>query len=190
MENFKKITGYDNYSVSDLGRVRNDKTGKILRPVANKNRYLIVCLYCNGKQKNEYIHRLVAKAFIENPNNLETVNHVNFDVTDNRVCNLEWMTAYDNNANKEINCKTVIIQLTLDGEIVNTFKSTCEAERQTGIYQTNIVSAYNGRYKTAGGFRWLRINVDEYLKNEKYFSLEDISTEPFEVTLGERNEQK
>lgn len=97
MERWKKIDGYDNYSVSDMGRVRNDRTGRILKPGNLKQGYTQVHLSKNGKITNHLIHRLVALTFIPNPDNLPQVNHINEDKTDNHVNNLEWCTQQYNN---------------------------------------------------------------------------------------------
>ena len=99
MEEWRTISEFPKYEVSNLGRVRNKKSLRILSPVLNKeNGYLQVPL-CDGAggrfwRKN---HRLVAIEFIPNPNNLPTVNHINFDKSDPRVENLIWMSMLDNN---------------------------------------------------------------------------------------------
>lgn len=90
MERFIKISGYDNYSVSNKGRVRNDKSGRILKPRVGTSGYLQVNPCKDGKSQNKSVHRLVAEAFIPNPKGLSEVNHINEDKTDNRVENLEW----------------------------------------------------------------------------------------------------
>ena len=95
MEQWKKIDGYDNYSVSDMGRVRNDVTGTVLKCSLDTYGYQKVMLYPEKKMMR--VHRLVAIAFIPNPGNLPQVNHRNEDKTDNRVDNLEWCTAEYNN---------------------------------------------------------------------------------------------
>lgn len=93
-EIWKDIFGYDGmYQVSDLGRVRSLKFGKVrvLRPGTNNAGYLIVILCKDGNRKYFLVHRLVASAFIENDNIFNTeINHKNEKKTDNRVSNLEW----------------------------------------------------------------------------------------------------
>ena len=103
-ENWKEIKGFDgNYSVSSEGRVRSNgllkgKNSKvrILKTEMSKKGYLRVGLTKDGKQKKYLVHRLVAIAFLDNPNNLPDVNHKNECKTDNRLINLEWMSRRDN----------------------------------------------------------------------------------------------
>lgn len=92
-----------NYSVSSEGRVRSNgllkgKNSKvrILKTEMSKKGYLRVGLVKDGKQKKYLVHRLVAIAFLDNPNNLPDVNHKNECKTDNRLINLEWMSRRDN----------------------------------------------------------------------------------------------
>ena len=90
-EIWKDIKDYPNYQVSNLGNVKNIKTNKILKPFNTSNEYLKVALSKNGISKQFFIHRIVAKAFIPNPNNLPEVNHIKeFEKTNNKVDNLEW----------------------------------------------------------------------------------------------------
>lgn len=99
MEQWKSIAGYEGlYEVSNLGRVRSLKFGKtkILKPGRVGGGYLIVKLLKDCIRKNMKVHRLVAEAFIPNPNKLKTVNHKDEDKTNNNVNNLEWMTLADN----------------------------------------------------------------------------------------------
>ena len=93
-ERWKDIDGYDGmYQVSDLGRVRSLKFGrvKVLRSYKNRDGYLKVFLWKYGKRRNIYVHRLVANAFIPNSDESNNeINHINEDKTDNRSVNLEW----------------------------------------------------------------------------------------------------
>ena len=162
MENWKEIAGYEElYEVSDLGRVKslgNNKSGKekILKLQKDKYGYFQVGLYKDGKAKKSKVHRLVAEAFIPNPNNLETVNHKDEDKTNNAVCNLEWMSRGDNVAYSRPQLAKRRVQM-LDkktGELLATFPSTREAERVTGINQGSISHCCNGKLKSAGGYKW------------------------------------
>lgn len=103
-EIWKPISGYEEYyEVSNLGRVKQIKSrsatraGRILKGVRYATGYLVVGLCANSKQKNCSIHRLVAMAFLPNPENKPCVNHINGVKTDNRVENLEWATYQENN---------------------------------------------------------------------------------------------
>lgn len=91
---WRKISDKPNYSISSNGDVRNDKTGRILKPYKNNSGYYQVML--GSKTSPVYIHRLVAKAFIPNPDDLPQVDHINGNKLDNRVDNLRWVTVSDN----------------------------------------------------------------------------------------------
>ena len=96
MEIWKKIDGYDNYSISSEGKVRNDKTGRILKAGHNRNGYEFVTLHKNGKKKSFLVHRLVAIMFLPNPENKPCVDHINCVRDDNRVENLRWCSQKEN----------------------------------------------------------------------------------------------
>ena len=162
-EIWKDIEGYEGYQVSNMGRVRSFKYGKvrILKPVANKNGYLKVQLYKNNSLKTIFIHRLVAMAFIPNPNNLPQVNHKDEDKTNNIVSNLEWCDAkYNSNygtARKRMieKIQKVVIQIDKNTNvIINIFPSLMEAERQTGYNHGHICKCCKGKLKTTGGYKW------------------------------------
>ena len=95
-EIWRTVKDYPLYSVSNLGRLKNNKTQKILKGGLDIYGYRIAILCNNGKRKSKTIHRLIAEAFIDNPDNKPQVNHINGDKSDNRLENLEWMTAGEN----------------------------------------------------------------------------------------------
>ena len=95
MEEFKQITEFPNYEVSNFGRIRTPKMVKT--PVYDKDGYYQTTFFNNGKRKTMKIHRLVAKEFIPNPLNLPQINHKNGIKTDNYIENLEWCTVKENN---------------------------------------------------------------------------------------------
>lgn len=93
MEIWKDIYGYENkYQVSNIGNIRNIKTGKYLKVQTYKTGYCYIDLYNNGQPKKYLIHRLVAQAFIPNPYNLPYVNHKDCNPLNNNANNLEWCT--------------------------------------------------------------------------------------------------
>lgn len=93
---WKRIAGYENYIVSSNGVIQNVKTNKILKPSFDKKGYLEVWLSLNGKPKKFSVHRLVASAFIPNPENKTQVNHIDGDKSNNNLSNLEWVTNQEN----------------------------------------------------------------------------------------------
>lgn len=157
-EIWKAIAGYEGlYEVSNTGLVRSlnyNHTGgtNILKPGNDRCGYLHVVLFKDGKAKNMFVHRLVADAFIPNPNNIDTVNHKDEDKHNNSESNLEWMTRADNkrySANKSVQ---MFDKST--GNLLATFPSTVEAERVTGITHPNISKCCLCKRKSAGGYIW------------------------------------
>ena len=103
MEVWKEIEGYEGmYSVSTPGNVYSIRSGKLLKPNKDHGGYLYVSLFNHCKQKCAKIHRLVAEAFIKNPETKRTVNHIDGNKENNCVENLEWATHSENiiHANK------------------------------------------------------------------------------------------
>ena len=96
-EVWKPVKGYEAYyAVSNIGRVSSLRQGRIMTPTDNVHGYMIVSFRVNGHRKNQYVHRLVAEHFIENPKNHKYVNHIDYDVKNNRADNLEWCTQQEN----------------------------------------------------------------------------------------------
>ena len=166
-----KITGYENYEVRPNGEVVNVKTGRILKPYKDKDGYFIVYLYNNNSRKTYRVHRLVAEAFIPNPDNLPQVNHKDENPSNNHVGNLEWCTAeYNINygthnkraTESNINGKKskTVLQLRKDGSLVRVWPSVSEVKRQLNYNVSGIVNCCNGkpRYKTSYGYKWCYVS--------------------------------
>lgn len=164
------IPGLEHYQVSNLGRVRNTSykgTGIVrdMTPCVGKDGYLMVCLTTNrGKQRNYWVHRLVATAFIPSCPEKDCVNHKNECKTDNRVENLEWVDRRENDnygtrnarmAHSKLNGNSKqIVQQTLDGKVIHTWPSISAVNRVLG-YDTGLISkCCKGKKKTAYGFLW------------------------------------
>lgn len=174
-EEWKNIEGFQSrYKISSFGNVLSvnyNKTGipKTLKPFTNKGKYYQVVL--DGKKYS--VHRLVAEAFIPNPDNLPYINHKDEDGLNNNVTNLEWCTAKYNinygtcpnrigESNQNSNTKEVY-QYDLDGNFIRKFKSRSEASRITGIGIMGIsMCCQGGHYQNgkwinitqSGGFIW------------------------------------
>lgn len=179
----RDVAGFPGYSVTDDGRIWSEKSQKWLKGVPTKVGYLIVTLYVEGKKHMKTIHRLVAEAFIPNPEGLPEVNHRDEDKANNVVSNLEWCsTKYNCNygtRNERVlaKCHTPearakdratkqriygkpVVQLTLDGKEVARFRCANEAARQTGFAQGSISKVCRGERRMCGSYRW------EYLPKE------------------------
>ena len=96
LEVFKDIPGYDGYSVSSWGRVYNDKTGRFVRPEVHLKGYLRVDLFNEDGRKHMKVHRLVAEAFVPNPEGKPHINHIDGNNQNNSFSNLEWVTDEEN----------------------------------------------------------------------------------------------
>lgn len=109
-----KIARNNNYSINKNGMVKNDNTEHIKQPFTNKdNGYLIVDLYMNNKSEKVPIHRLVAEAFIPNPENKATVDHIDGNRKNNSIDNLRWATYSENNSRFEtigVRSETIIVE--------------------------------------------------------------------------------
>lgn len=146
-EQWKVITGYDNYEVSTWGNVRNVKTGKIITQFVNSKGYMKVTLSKNSKKKCFRVHRLVALAFIPNPHNYSDVNHKDKNRQNNHVDNLEWLPHDEHlqqNKGKKVRCI----------ETGQEFDSIQQASREMGINQGNLVSHLKGRLKSIKGLHF------------------------------------
>jgi hypothetical protein len=161
---WKDVIGYEgHYQVSDSGNVISVKktTYKFMRLFNNKQGYPRVTLSKNGKMKQVFVHRLVAKAFIGDIPEGYTVNHIDGNKTNNNLSNLEIVTYSENNLHA---CYTLgsklkpVEQLSLDGEFMNVFDSITTASKLTGTTLESIVKVCKGRRNKAGGFKWRYLN--------------------------------
>ena len=177
-EIWKDVVGYEgNYLVSNLGRIKTVphvvtykgrsyiSKERIMSLQYDAYGYLQVRLSKDAVKKTQKVHRLVAIAFIPNPNNLPEINHKDEIKTNNKVDNLEWC---DRKYNMQYGVNThwhriPVAQYTLDGQFVKRYNSIKEASKSTGIYPTNIANCAYKRIvnkekgyttKTAGGYKW------------------------------------
>ena len=164
MEEWRDIKGFEGkYMVSNMGRVKSlnyNKTGKekIMKGVPDGYGYFQLSLCKEGKVKNCRINRLVAQAFIPNPDNLPEVNHKDKIRTNNRVDNLEWCTTQ---YNIEYSKAKAVIGINKVSGLIVEFPSAREAERCTGINNGNIIQCCKGRRNSAGGYYWQYVDSEE-----------------------------
>ena len=158
-----------NYFVNEDGNIKSGYSGKILKPLLKKDGYYECCLYINKKKVSLCIHRLVAQAFLPNPNNYKVVNHINGVKTDNGVKNLEWCSyqqnaihAWETGLNNSSAMDKEVNQYSLFNEYIRSYKSCAEATRLTGI--NHIHCAAKGARKSAGGYLWKFTNDNVPLK--------------------------
>ena len=183
-EIWKPVVGNETYySISDLGNVRsNGKTyvdklnrtqnrkPKILNTHVANIGYLCVDLKFGDNWKQKHIHRLIAEAFIPNPDNKPTVNHIDGNKLNNNISNLEWNTYSENNkhavdnglrkspwtnitGSKHPQSKPVI-QMDKKDNIINTFVNARQAQEKTGISYKHISCCCLGKRMSTGGYRW------------------------------------
>lgn len=159
---WKPVEGYDgDYWISEDGRLWSNISNKMLKPHIRHGGYLMYCL-CRGKERHwQSAHRLVAKAFIDNPENKPTVNHINEIKTDNRVVNLEWATFHEQNIHGTRPLRTSakaqkieIVQMAPENTRIRNFESISAAAKAMNLREENIVHCLKGRRKTCGGYQW------------------------------------
>lgn len=158
-EIWKDIEGYEGlYQVSNLGRVTRVTTNRILKSSKHVSGYLMVNLSKNSVTSHQRIHRLVAQAFIPNPENKPDINHVDEDKTNNNVNNLEWSTRKENCNHgtrneriSKINSITIISTNLKTGES-REFYGINDCARQLELQASNITHVLKGRRKQVGGY--------------------------------------
>lgn len=174
-EQWKDIKGFEGrYQVSNLGRVRSVDhyanisngnkrfvKGRILKQWKNCNGYMCIKMWNNVKRKNFVVHRLVAMAFIENPNRLPDINHKDEVKQNNVVTNLEWCSHSYNalygscqDRLRKYKQKKVNMIDKNTNTILKTFNSMKIAGKEMGIHKEQISSVCRGLRKTAGGYFW------------------------------------
>lgn len=199
---WKPIPNYEGfYEVSSNGEIRSvDRIvggigerklhGKPVKLRVSCSGYLSVGLCKNGEKHRYKVHKVVASVFVPNPENKPCIDHINTDRTDNRACNLRWVTLKENSNNpltkehskygrgkavgeRRKRCQRFgdsapnhpkpVYRYALNGTYIDCFQSLIEAEIVTGIEISGIKKALNKTYRTAGGYLWTTTKVDRYV---------------------------
>lgn len=179
MKEWKPVVGYeDYYLVSNEADVFSLRNNRLIKVSDRGNGYYAVELNVNGKAKKESIHRLVAKAFIPNPDNLPFINHKDENPANNHADNLEWCTPkYNQNygtIKERRKAHTVfkygddnpnsipVYQFDLEGNFIARYGSAREAQRATELDAGVIGKVCKGIMKKYGGYYWSFTNKFEY----------------------------
>ena len=174
IEEWRDIAGFEGYyQVSNLGRVRSlDRTyvdatgalrhykGKLLTPTDAGNGYRNVMLQANGKRATPRLCRVVAIAFVPNPDGLPQVNHKDENKANDIAENLEWCTASYNanygtaNARRSLRLSKPVLQYDLEMNFISEWEKIRDAERELGIDNSHITRCCRGKLNQTGGFVW------------------------------------
>lgn len=160
-EIWKKTIG--GYYVSNLGNIRHENK-KIVKTFLSGRGYKTISVWYGNRnnRKNYVIHRLIAKAFIPNPNNFPQINHKDGNKLNNCVDNLEWVTARENNIHaiktglRDYKDREKPVLQIKNGIVIKRYKSIAQANKETKIDKTTIVNCckHKAHNKSAGGFQW------------------------------------
>lgn len=154
------IKDFEDYLISNFGRVKSLKSKIILKQFEYRGGYLEVHLRKPGIKVHKKIHRLVAEAFLENPNNYPAVNHKDENKKNNHVDNLEWCSTSYNNAYNGRASKIAkhryksVAKYDLNGNLIKVYKSQTEAAKDNNTRQGGISDCVLGKIKTHKGFIW------------------------------------
>ena len=152
----KTVPNFPNYRVTTNGEVFNQDGCKLKPDTTNKGYHRVSLSNDNVSHKRLSVHRLVAEAFIPNPNHLPQVNHINQDKTDNRVENLEWCTPLENLNHSAVIEKASVAKFTKIKCVTTgvVYDSVKEAAETLNLHHSNIVACCNGRRTKCGGMKW------------------------------------
>jgi len=151
-DEWKPIIGFESYKVNRKGNVINHY-GKLLSQCPNKKGYMRVCLNNDSiKSKQFFVHRLVAEAFIPNPNDYPAINHKDKNLANNFAENLEWCT---DTYNKRYSQARQVIQYDIYGNQIKCWEAIADIELKLGFSTTNISKCCKGKIKSSNGYIFL-----------------------------------
>jgi len=160
IDNFtgRKINGFENYLVSKDGKIFTLLRNKLLELEYAPTGYVKVRICNNNECYIFYVHQLVAKTYIPNPNNYDKINHKDLNKHNNTINNLEWCTDSMNMIHNAVNkpeFSKKVKQINKDtNELINVYNSIKEASISTNSNNTSIIHCCSGKYNTANGYKW------------------------------------
>jgi hypothetical protein len=151
----RDVVGFEGlYKVTSCGKIWGVKREKFLSPAGGKGNYQMVCLSKNGKHTYDYVHRIVAKAYIPNPNNYPEVNHMDEVKDHNWYMNLEWCTS---EYNKEYTCgyrfRAKPVECVETGEVFPSINNAAKVKK-VDVANLSSMLKYEKTHYTLGGFHW------------------------------------
>ena len=170
MEQYRIIKGFENYSVSNLGNIKNNKTDRILKPQINTHGYYQVCLCQDGKKFTKRIHKLVAEYFIANPFNKECVDHIDNNKLNNNIDNLRWASYQENSMNSKLNSNNT-----------SKYKGICYSKL---FNRWNAYITINGKMKNLGYFKNLEDAINARVEKAQELFGEYINSCEKEININ------
>lgn len=172
-EIWRDVVGWeDRYKVSNTGKVYSKINNLVKKTAYTNDGHEVIMLSKDGKQFGTFVHRLVANAFIPNPDNLPIINHKDENPANNNVDNLEWCTYQYNNTYNDINIKNakksgyIVYQYNSNGDLVSEYYSCKNAAKILGVRDSNINACCNDKLFTAYGsvFSYKPLSKEEVLR--------------------------
>ncbi len=171
--NWVAIRSHPTYRISDKGEVLNSK-GQKLNPSLDQHGYRIVGLWTHQKAQTCRVHRLVADAFLSNPNKYPVVHHKDGNRSNNNAENLEWASYTTNRLQRLPSNKPQkgrpVLQISLDGIVIKEWISATEAAKSLNTPLSNILSCCRRVSNTAAGYKWTYAAKDDDFPNERWAS--------------------
>lgn len=204
-ELWKEINDFPNYEVSNLGRIRNNNSKRVLKEhIINSGYKSINMVGKEGKSKSKTVHRIVAKYFVYKPEGKNIVHHKDNNVFNNQADNLEWVTQKENiayaNNQERLNTHTARAQLKkvsskevyqkdMEGNIIKKWFSPKEAEKETGGYflASKISSVAHGSRKHHRNFKWEYVDKKSTRSQRNSIDMYTLDNDIIQENMSMRN---
>lgn len=164
--NLKDIKSFEGrYAIEEDGRVWSYLTNKYLKQQEDKDGYLVVKLrdYKNGTYVTKFIHRLIAEAYMPNPNNKETVDHIDGNKQNNKISNLQWASRYEQTQN--INWQKKMRKPVICIETGKFYSGITQVHNELGLNLGHLSECVHGKRNICGGYHWRYATLQEAKDN-------------------------